>query len=138
MMLVSEAMTRAFTTVDADVTVAEAIELAEAAGADHLLVVDSDNLVGMLCRRCDLERASPGDAVSDCMTVPVFTVRPDATLEDAALTMRDCGVSCLPVAAGGLLLGVVTASDVAGAGVAPRPPCCHSRTPRDLHAQHGA
>jgi len=133
MALVSEAMSRAFTTVDADATVAEAIRVAADARTEHLLVVDSDHLVGVLCCHCDLERARPEDAVADCMTVPVFTVRPDATLEDAALTMRDCEVGCLPVAAGGLLLGVLTARDVAGAAVAAPGGRCSCRT---RHAHH--
>ncbi|MFT3915725.1 MAG: CBS domain-containing protein [Anaeromyxobacteraceae bacterium] len=126
MTLVAEAMRRAFTTVSADATVAEASRLAAREGAEHLLVVEADNLVGMVCCTCDLSDAPADEAVADRMTVPVFTVRPDASLEEAALTMRDCRVGCLPVAAGGLLLGVLTADDVAGVAVAPpRPRACH-------------
>lgn len=128
MTLVSEAMSRSFTTVSADATVREATDLAAAVGARHLLVMDAENLVGVVCCGCDLRAARAEDAVAECMTVPVFTVRPDATLEEAALTMRDCRVGCLPVAAGGLLVGVLTADSVERAGVAPpRPRCsCHA------------
>lgn len=128
MTLVSDSMSRAFTTVPADATVEEAVALAAASGAEHLLVLDSDNLVGMVCCQCDLPAARPEDSVADCMTVPVFTVRPETTLEEAALTMRDCRLGCLPVATGGLLLGILTADAVRGTGVAPQPHCsCHRR-----------
>jgi CBS domain-containing protein len=110
MTLVAEAMRRSFTSVPADATVAEVERIAARAGARHVLVLDDENLVGVVCR-CDLEGEPPGEAVSECMTVPVFTVRPDAPLDEAVLTLRDCGVGCLPVAAGGLLLGVLTAED---------------------------
>jgi acetoin utilization protein AcuB len=129
MTLVSDAMSRAFTTVAADATVREASALARAAGAGHLLVMDADNLVGVVCCDCDLTGAGPDDAVADRMTVPVFTVRPDATLEEAALTMRDCRVGCLPVASGGLLLGVLTGDALDRVpGNRPRSRCtCHGR-----------
>jgi acetoin utilization protein AcuB len=45
--------------------------------------------------------------VADCMTIPVLTVRPDANLEEAATTMHECGVGCLPVVVGGLVLGLI-------------------------------
>lgn len=133
MPLVSDAMRRAFTTVPADATVAEAAGIAARAREEHLLVVEGENLVGVVCCHCDLEGAPEEEAIAERMTVPVFTVRPDAPLEEAVLTMRDCRVGCLPVAAGGLLLGVLTAQDVADAPAgSPHPRC--SCAPR--HAQH--
>jgi CBS domain-containing protein len=127
MTLVSEAMSRAFTTVPSDASAAQAAALATSSGADHLLVVDEENLVGVVCCDCDLARAAPGDLVADLMTVPVFTVRPDVPLEEAALTMRDCRVGCLPVATGGLLLGVLTAGAVSGAHGCRTGCSCHVR-----------
>jgi acetoin utilization protein AcuB len=129
MPLVSEAMSRAFTTVPADASAAQAAALASTTGAEHLLVVYEDNLVGVLCCECDLSGAAPGELVADLMTVPVFTVRPDAPLEEAAITLRDCRVGCLPVATGGLLLGVLTAAAVPGAHRPGHPAgcSCHAR-----------
>jgi len=114
MTLVAEAMRRAYTSVPADATVAEVEQVAASTGARHVLVLEDDNLVGVVCR-CDLAGARPQDPVSECMTVPVLTVRPDAALDDALLTLRDCRVGCLPVAAGGLLLGLLTAEDASRA-----------------------
>jgi acetoin utilization protein AcuB len=105
-MMVSEAMNRAIVTVEPDALVAAATELARRTGAAHLLVVDEQTLVGIVCA-CDLRGADPREHVSECMTLPVVTVRPDSALEEALETMQECAVGCVPVAVGGLILGTV-------------------------------
>jgi len=114
--LVSDAMSRALVTVAPDEDMGGARRLAEATGAHHILVLDSGNLVGILCL-CDLEDADPATAVSEYMSVPVLTVRADATLVEAADSLRECEVGCLPVVAGGLLLGVLTDAELSSAGL---------------------
>ncbi len=127
MTLVSEAMTRSFATVPPDASIRDASAVARRSGAQHLLVLDGDVLVGILCT-CDLRAAGPDDAVCECMTLPVMTVRPDAPVEEAAVTMREADVGCLPVAVGGLLLGTVCGEDLRRAGVAARScGCRHHR-----------
>ncbi len=123
---VSEAMNRAVVTVPSDVTIAEAVALARETGADHLLVVDADVLVGILCG-CDLRAAEPDEVVADRMTVPVLTLRPEDTLDEAALTLCECGVGCLPVTVGGLILGTVSEVELEHAGIHARWPHrrCH-------------
>lgn len=132
--LVSDAMNRAPVVVPAEASIATAAALAESAGADHLLVMDEEHLVGILCG-CDLSAADPEEPVWERMSLPVITIRPDATLEDAALTLCDCGVGCLPVALGGLVLGIVSAEDLARAGVPALLPHrrCHEHRARKLH-----
>ncbi len=105
--LVSEVMTTAVVRVGPDEPVEEALRLAEEHAAHHLLVLDEGTLVGILARS-DLDRAEPGSLVADCMSVPVITIRPDATLASAAVTMADFGVGCLPVVIGGLILGLLS------------------------------
>ncbi len=136
--LVSEAMTTAAVPVAPDLAVEEARRLAEEKGAHHLLVIDEGTLVGILCR-CDLDEAESGAQVSDCMSVPVMTIRPDQSLAAAAATMADFEVGCLPVVTGGLILGLISEEELARAGVgAPRSGgrCrCHrgrARSPRSL------
>lgn len=107
MRLVSEVMNRFPLAVEPECTVGEARERAGAAGASHVLVVEQDIVVGMLCRACDLAAADAGERVCDRMTVPVVMIRPDATLEEAAELLSGYDVHCLPVALGGLLLGTV-------------------------------
>ncbi len=116
MTLVSDAMNRSPMVVPADASIAAAAALADATGAAHLLVMDEDNLVGILCG-CDLDAASPEERVWERMSLPVITIRPDATLEDAAATLCECGVGCLPVALGGLVLGCVSGEELARAGM---------------------
>lgn len=128
-MLVSEAMNRAVVTVDPDDLIRRAAALARATGAEHLLVVDEGTLVGILCA-CDLRAADPGERVSDRMTVPVVTVRPDTTIEEVAETIEECAVGCVPVAVGGLILGTVSNDELARCGLATPHPHRH------CHAQH--
>src|SRR5512138_3946680 len=111
MTLVSDVMDRNPRFVSPDADLAAAAELLEGTDADHLLVLDDGNLVGILCR-CDVEDAGAAERVADRMTVPVMTVRPDATLDDVALTMCDCGLGCVPVAIGGLVLGTVSSAEL--------------------------
>ena len=98
--VVSEVMTTAVVAVPPGASVESARRSGEEAGAHHLLVVDEGTLVGILCT-CDLDEAEPGSAVSDCMSVPVMTIRPDQSLAAAVATMADFEVGCLPVLAGG-------------------------------------
>ena len=136
MTLVSEAMNRSVVTVAPETSMAEALALVRRTGAEHVLVLDEQNLVGILCA-CDLRGARPEAPVCDAMTVPVLTVRPDAPVEDAAETMSECGVGCLPVAVGGLILGTVSEAEIARAGVrAPRPHCQHTHRRGGRHARN--
>ncbi|BDG06238.1 CBS domain-containing protein [Anaeromyxobacter oryzae] len=127
MTFVSDAMDRNPVAIRPEARLSEAAALLASSGAAHLLVMDEGNLVGILCR-CDVRNANAeGDErVADRMAVPVMTVRPDATLEEVALTMCDCGLGCVPVALGGLVLGTVTGAELRRAGLdepAHRP--CH-------------
>lgn len=116
MTLVSEAMDRSPLAVAPETPLAEAAALAARTGAAHLLVLEQDNLVGILCA-CDLEEGRAGEQVWERMSLPVLTVRPDDTVENAAMTMSECEVGCLPVAVGGLVLGTVGEPELARAGV---------------------
>lgn len=126
MTLVAEAMNRSLVTVAPDARAADAVALVRRTGAEHVLVVEDRNLVGLLCA-CDLRGARSEEPVSERMTVPVLTVRPDLPVEEAATTMQDCAVGCLPVVVGGLILGTISDAELARAGVrGPRPHCHHA------------
>lgn len=132
MTLVSEAMNRSLVTVQPDASMAEAVVLVRRTGAEHVLVLDEQTLVGILCA-CDLRGARPEDRVSYCMSAPVVTVRPDVRVEDAAATLCASRVGCLPVALGGLILGTLSEVELTSAGVSqPHPRCHHThrRRPR--------
>ena len=132
MTLVSQAMNRSVVTVTPEAPLSDAVAIVRRTGAEHVLVMEAGNLVGILCA-CDLRGACPDVEVNERMTVPVLTVRPDAEVEEAATTMSECGVGCLPVALGGLILGTVSEAEIARAGVHhPHPHCqhVHRRTKR--------
>jgi acetoin utilization protein AcuB len=138
MAIVSEAMDRRVVTVPLEATVNEAVALARRNGVEHLLVVDGETLAGIVCA-CDLRLASPEEIVAECMTLPVLTIRADADLEDAAATLDECGIGCLPVVVGGLVLGVVGGPELERAGLGRHgphavPKGCHAhRSPRVTH-----
>ena len=96
----------------------------------HLPVVEGDKLIGLVSER-DLLRASvstlDGDHallddnlkryffVIEVMTTELVTVRPDATLLEAARLLYDRKLGCLPVTKeDGTLVGILTQSDFVG------------------------
>jgi len=132
-MRVNALMTGPLVTVGHDATVAEAWRIMRARQVRHLPVLDADRrLVGMLTdhdlrlvilERC-LEEAPEALAhtlarlrVNEIMTWAVVTVPPDAELREAARLMHERRLGALPVAEGGRVVGMLTATDVMGAVV---------------------
>lgn len=113
---VQDIMSRAPVVIDARASADHARSVAEDERVHHLLVVDDGELVGVVCL-CDLGWALPVDAVGGVMRSPVVTVAPGDSIAQAARTMTECGVGCLPVIGeDGVLSGVVTRSDLRAAG----------------------
>jgi acetoin utilization protein AcuB len=107
----------ALATVNPQTPCAVADEVARSHDVRHLLVVDEGAVIGVLCR-CDLfPRPGADETVADRMSREVFAVPPGATLADAVAAMSGLGIGCLPVVAGGLLVGVLTRGDLRRAGV---------------------
>ena len=50
--------------------------------------------------------------VKEAMTKDLYTISPDATIEEAALIMRENNVGALPVVENGKLVGIITESDI--------------------------
>lgn len=108
--------------VGLDDSVEDAMALAEAWGVHHLMVTAEMSLVGVICQ-CDLAEAGDTAPVSERMQSPFVFVTPDASIDDAAETMVNCGVGCLPVLDDlGRLAGVVTRRDLREAGALPGSP----------------
>jgi CBS-domain-containing membrane protein len=93
----------------------------------HLPVLDAGGVVGVVSQR-DLFRAALGAALAfgirrpqelmrsleirDVMSTPAVTVEPGALVQEAARTMAEKKIGCLPVVAGGRLVGILTENDV--------------------------
>jgi acetoin utilization protein AcuB len=123
MLLVRDSMTREVVTLSPQTTAAEALALCREKGIRHLPVMEEGKLVGMVSDR-DLRSATPalGDParaealqkirVSGVMVRDVLTAHPADPIEQAANTMREKKVGCLPVLEAGELVGILTTSDV--------------------------
>jgi CBS domain-containing protein len=58
---------------------------------------------------------------ADVMTREVISVPPDATLRQAARLMTQHGISALPVVKGGVVVGIVSETDLLQPGMTPAP-----------------
>jgi len=127
-MLVRNRMTKNPITVKPDLSIAEALEWMRREKVRHFPVVDkTGKLVGVVARD-DLLYASPSPVTSlsmwevtylmsqvtvkEAMTGNVITTDEDTPLEEAARTMFDRKIGCLPVMRDGAVVGIVTESDL--------------------------
>jgi acetoin utilization protein AcuB len=123
MLLVKDSMEREIVTLSPDETAATALALCRERRIRHLPVLKGGRIVGIVSDR-DLRSSTPalGDPdraaalqrvlVEDVMAREVITANPDDPIEQAANTMRERKIGCLPVMQGEELVGIVTASDV--------------------------
>ena len=125
--LVREVMSHAPKTLGRNDQLTIADDVMGAARIRHLPVLDEDGkLCGILSQR-DMFRGALAAAlgygtaaqrkmlamlvVKEVMTTDVVTIRPDASLAEAAKLMLERRVGCLPVVEGGGLVGILTESD---------------------------
>jgi CBS domain-containing protein len=128
MMRVRDLMSAEVATVRRNDKLAIADDLMSLGRIRHTPVLDDegDEVVGILSQR-DLFRGALARAVGygghaqqkllnllvvkDVMTTDPVTTTPDAPLADAARTMLERKIGCLPVLEGGKLVGILTESD---------------------------
>ncbi len=118
-MKVSEVMTEAAVTERADDTLAEAARTMWKQQTGSLLVMDGDELLGIVTERDILKAVATGvpleeTRVSDAMTKDLVTVHPASSLREAAAVMTDKGIRHLPVVERGKVVGIVSQRDLAG------------------------
>jgi CBS domain-containing protein len=116
---VSEIMTNAAVIDQSDDTLAEAARKMWKQQTGSLLVMEEDDLVGILTERDILRAVATGSKlnetrVSEVMTKDLITVGPQATLREAAKIMADRWIRHLPVVDGGKVVGVISQRDLAG------------------------
>jgi hypothetical protein len=115
---VADVMTPLPFRIEADVTACDATALAACCHLRHLLVAMPNGRVGAVCVP-HLRAADPTAKVVDCICDPswIGPLQPDLPIEEAAEIMNERAFRCLPVVAGGLILGVVTGGDLRRAGL---------------------
>jgi CBS domain-containing protein len=116
---VSEIMTSAAVTDQSDDTLTEAARKMWRQQTGSLLVMDGEDLVGILTERDILKAVATGARlgemrISEVMTKDVVTVGPQTTIREAAKVMADRWFRHLPVVDGGTVIGVISQRDLAG------------------------
>jgi CBS domain-containing protein len=120
-------MTTRVATVARNDSLGVADDIMEARKIRHLPVVEEGRLVGMLTQR-DVFHAGLSNAVGfgekarkeflktvlvkEAMADEVFTIEPNAGIQEAARKMLEAKVGCLPVVDGGKLVGILTETDL--------------------------
>ncbi len=118
-MRVSEIMTKAAVIDKPDDTLVEAARKMWHQQTGSLLVLDGEDLVGIITERDILKAVSSGISldqtrISEAMTKDLVTVGPRTSLREAAKIMADRWIRHLPVLDGGKLVGVISQRDLAG------------------------
>ncbi|TMK84215.1 MAG: CBS domain-containing protein [Actinobacteria bacterium] len=118
-MRISEIMTGAAVTDQPDDTLAEAARKMWKQQTGSLLVMDGEDLVGILTERDVLKAVATGarledTRISEVMSKDLVTVGPQTSLREAAKIMADRWIRHLPVVDGGRLVGVISQRDLAG------------------------
>ena len=118
-MRVSEIMTEAAVLDQADDTLVEAARKMWKQQTGSLLVVDGEDLVGIITERDILKAVAQGTSldqatISDVMSKDPTTVGPGTSLREAAKIMAERWIRHLPVVDGGKLVGILSQRDLAG------------------------
>ncbi|HZD16933.1 MAG TPA: CBS domain-containing protein [Actinomycetota bacterium] len=118
-MKISDIMTKAAVTDQPDDTLAMAAKKMWEQQTGSLLVLDNEDLVGILTERDILKAVASGTdldttRISEVMTKDLITVDPGTSLREAAGVMTDRWIRHLPVLEKGKLVGIASQRDLSG------------------------
>jgi CBS domain-containing protein len=114
---VDELMTEPVETIEGDAAVVEAARILSEKGIGALVVGD-DPIDGILTEGDIVSSVAEGrdlseTVVTDLMSEPVVTIRPEESIQTAGERMGHNGVKKLPVTENGRVRGIVTTTDMA-------------------------
>jgi acetoin utilization protein AcuB len=126
-MFVSDWMTKKVFAVSPDDSVTDSVKLMKEKGIKHIPVLKDNKLKGIISDR-DIKEYCPSKAttldvyelhyllaktkVRALMKTKVITSTPESPVEEAAMTMFDHNIGCLPVLDKGMLAGIISDRDI--------------------------
>jgi CBS domain-containing protein len=118
-MRVSEIMTNAAVIDQSDDSLAEAARKMWRQQTGSLLVMEEEDLVGIITERDILKAEATGmrmneTRIAEIMTKDLVTVGPGTSLREAAKIMADRWIRHLPVVDGGKVVGIISQRDLVG------------------------
>ncbi len=116
-MEISAIMTTDLATVGPEYNVADVASVMDARGIGSVIVLEDDRVLGILTERDILKVVGGGEdpknvAAHEALTDDLITIRPDATVEEAAREMVNAKVRHLPVISDEGLIGMVSMRDL--------------------------
>jgi len=111
-------MIKKIITITREKTAQDAAKLMAEHGTGSVIVVNGDNIAGIVTERdlvrkvCTQDIASSKVPLSDVMSSPVITAEPDMPIETAVQRMFNNKIRRLPILENGKLVGIVTVSDL--------------------------
>lgn len=116
-MRVFEAMSDQVRTVPPTMVARDAFEIMKNNGVHHLVVTDTERVVGVvsdrdLSPRRRVPAASADVTIDRLMSSPVATIQKGETVRKAANLMEGRTIGCLPVMDNSRLVGIITTSDL--------------------------
>jgi CBS domain-containing protein len=120
-------MTKGVISISPNASISNAHQIMKEHGVRRLVVIDHERLIGLITIG-DVREASPSDAttlsiwelnylwaqltIEKVMSRDVLTIKPDQPILDAAEMMLDHKISGLPVVEDGVVVGMLTESDI--------------------------
>jgi len=114
---VEEVMTKNVISIDSSLTVKDAAQMMTDAKVGCLVVTKDNAPAGMLTERDLVRRVISIDKpsstpVSEIMSTPLITAKPDYNLWELAQTMKTKKIHKIPVEKDNRLVGIITATDI--------------------------
>ena len=113
-MLARDYMTKDVVSVEILSSRDDVLRILKRTGISGVPVVKGDQLIGIVTRKDILHNAEENQ-IALLMSAEPLTIRPDATLSEAAEVMTNCNIRRLPVVDGSRLVGLLSVSDLVSA-----------------------